>query len=286
MMSREKPGTKDPEKALREIKDSAVMLRIANKYLCEDTYIKKIGACVKENIEIVGNHIEGVKKQFVGKPITEMDLNKPLNRVVRFAERLQKAGDGIKKKCVEGELGNDLHEKLTSLAHEMNALKERVEGRSVSFTKADSALGFIGRFKFIVRSLALTSKFALRICALFILVCFGIFAVLFVTMETEKGPLKMVEQSKSLIHLKRADLARINEEVKPLQEKINRLKKNELSRQDEIKILDLRTKAYNLFEEQQKVQIEIEIEEKALSEKIKKLEEVRRKSFLEKLLRL
>ena len=282
---REKPGNKDLDKALREIKDRAVMLSIAYEYLCEDPFLKKIGACIKENIEVVENHIQELKRQFVGKPITEMDLSKPLNRVVRFAERLQKPGDGIKQKCIEGDLGNDLNVKLTSLVNEINALKQRIEGKSVSYTKTDSALGFIGRFKFIVRSLVLTSKFTLRICALFIIICFIIFFYLFITMETEKGPLKIVDQGRSLIISKQTALARINAELKPLQEKIESIRKDELSRQEEIKRLDLRIKAYKFYEEQQKVQIEIEIAEKALKEKIKTLEEVRRKSFLERLLR-
>lgn len=286
IIDREKHITQDPEKALKEIKNSAVMLSMASEYLCEDPFLKKIGASIEESLEVVERHIEDLKKQFVGIPIAEIDLSKPLERVTDFAERLQKAGDGIKQKCADGELGMELHEKFTSLVSGINGLKERVEGRSVSYTRTDSALGFFGRFKFIVRSLVFTSKYTLRIFALFVIVCFMIFLYLFITMETEKGPLEMVDQSRALILSKQADIVRINKELKPLQEKITSIRKEELSRQEEIRLLDLKLKVHQLADEQQKTLIEVEIEEKALEQRLKKLDKVRRKSFLERLLRL
>ncbi len=173
-----------------------------------------------------------------------------------------------------------------SLVSEINSLKERIEGRSVSYTTADSALGFLGRFKFIVRSLAVTSKFTLRISALFVIVCLMIFLYLLITMETEKVPLERVEQSRALILEKQADLVRLKAELKPLREKIEIARKDEMSRQEEIRLMDLSLKAHKLAEDYQDTLIEVDIEEKALKEKLKELEAVQRKSFLEKLLRL
>jgi hypothetical protein len=286
IIDREKQIAQESEKALKEIKDSAVMLSVATEYLCEDPFLKKIGATIEKNIEIVQNHVEDLKKQFVGKPITEVDLKKPLDRVTRFAGRLQKANDGTRQKCTHGELGKELDEKIKSLVSEINSLKERIEGRSVSYTTADSALGFLGRFKFIVRSLAVTSKFTLRISALFVIICLMIFLYLLITMETEKVPLERVEQSRALILEKQADLVRIKAEIKPLREKIDNARKDEMSRQEEIRLMDLNLKAHKLAQDQLNTLIEVDIEEKALKEKLKELEAVQRKSFLEKLLRL
>ena len=286
IIDRKKHIKQDPEKALKEIMDSALILSIASEYACEDPFLKKIGANIQENIEVIEKHIEDLKREFVGKPVAEMDLSKPLKGVIDFAEHLHKAGDGTRKKCVGGELGTELDEKFRSLVSAIDGLKERVEGRSVSYTKTDSALGFFAHFKFIIRLLAFLSKYALRISALFVVVCCMIFLYLFITMETEKGPLEMVDQSKALILSKQADLAQISKDLKPLQEKIEGIRKDELSRKEEIQLLDLRMKAHQLADEQQKTLIEVEIEKKALEERLKKLEEVRRKSFLERLLRL
>ena len=286
IIDREKQIAQDSEKALKEIKDSAVLLSVATEYLCEDPFFKKIGADIEKNIEVVEHHVEDLKKQFVGKPIAEVDLKKPMDRVARFAGRLQKASDGTRQKCTHGELGKELDEKVKSLVSEINSLKERIEGRSVSYTTADSALGFLGRFKFIVRSIAVTSKFTFRISALFVIVCLMIFLYLIVTMETEKIPLERVEQSRALILEKQADLVRLKAELKPLKEKIESARKDEMSRQEEIRLLDLSLKAHMLAQDQLNTLIEVDIEEKALKEKLKELEAVQRKSFLEKLLRL
>lgn len=286
IIDREKQIAQDSEKALKEIKDSAVMLSVATEYLCEDPFLKKIGANIEKNIEVVENHVEDLKKQFVGKPVAEVDLKKPIDRVVRFAGRLQKTSDGTRQKCTQGELGKELDEGVKALMSEINSLKKRIEGRSVSYTTADSALGFLGRFKFIVRSLAVTSKFTLRISALFVIVCLMIFLYLVITMETEKVPLERVEQSRALILEKQADLVRIKAELKPLKEKIESARKDEMSRQEEIRLLDLSLKAHKLGQDQLNTLIEVDIEEKALKEKLKELEAVQRKSFLEKLLRL
>jgi hypothetical protein len=50
--------------------------------------------------------------------------------------------------------------------------------------------------------------------------------------------------------------------------------------------MDLNLKAHKLAEDQQNALIEVDIEKKALQEKLKELEAVQRKSFLERLLRL
>jgi len=113
-----------------------------------------------------------------------------------------------------------------------------------------------------------------------------IFLYLTVTMETEKVPLERVEQSRALILEKQADLVRIKAELKPLKEKIENARKDEMSRQEEIRLLDLSLKAHKLGQDQLNTLIEVDIEEKALKEKLKELEAVQRKSFLEKLLRL
>ena len=90
IIDREKQIAQDSEKALKEIKDSAVLLSVATEYLCEDPFFKKIGADIEKNIEVVEHHVEDLKKQFVGKPIAEVDLKKPMDRVARFAGRLQR----------------------------------------------------------------------------------------------------------------------------------------------------------------------------------------------------
>ena len=277
--------SQDPDKALREIRDSAVMLTMAKEYICEDSFLKKTGENIKANIKIIENYIEYLKGQFVGKPIAEIDLSEPVKRLAEFAEHLEKVDDGLKGKCTDGELGKELEEKITSLAGEINALKDRVEGTSVSYTMKDSVIRFLARFKFIIRSLVVTSRFTVRIAALFVLVCLMIFLYLLVTMETERAPLKKVEESRARILSKQEAVVRIEAEIGPIQEEIERFQKDELTRKEEIKLLDLNLKAHKLTEKKQMALIDVKIAEKELEKKLKELEVVQQKSFLERLLK-
>jgi hypothetical protein len=277
--------SQDPEMALKEIKDSAVMLSLANEYLCEDFFLKKIGANIKENIKVVETHIVYLKRQFVGKPTAEVDLSEPVKEVVEFAEHLEEGEDNIKHKCKEGDLGKELEEKIASLAGGINELKNRIDGTSVSYTKTDSVMGFLARFKFIVRSFVATSKFTLRISALFVIVCLVLFLYLFITMERERGPMQAVEEGRARILSKQEALVRIDAKLAPLQKKAEGFRKDDLTREEEIELLELNLKVYKLGEEKQKALIEVKIEEKELEEKIKELEAVRQKSFLERLLK-
>lgn len=285
LTTKEKRETQDPEKALKEIKDSAVMLSIANEYICDDPFLEKIGSNIRKSLEVVENHIEELKRQFVGKPIEEMDLSGPVNQLAQLATLLERADGGVKKKCAEGELGIELKERYMSLMSKVKELRDRIEGRSVSYTKTDSVVGFLSHFRFIVRTFVATSKFTLRITALFLIICLALFFYLFVTMETEKGPLESIEESRARILSKQASLDRINSQFKPLREKIEGLQKDELSRDEEIQLLELNLKAYKLSEEQQKAVIDMQNEEKVLEKRLKELERVRQKSFLERLLK-
>jgi hypothetical protein len=62
IINREKQIAQDSEKALKDIKDSAVMLSLASEYLCEDPFLEKIGADIEKNIEIIKKHVEGLKE--------------------------------------------------------------------------------------------------------------------------------------------------------------------------------------------------------------------------------
>ena len=53
------------------------MLSMAAEYLCEYHFRKMEN--IEKNIEIVKNHFEVLKKQFVGKPVAEVHLKEPVH---------------------------------------------------------------------------------------------------------------------------------------------------------------------------------------------------------------
>ncbi|MBW2616632.1 MAG: hypothetical protein JRD02_10720, partial [Deltaproteobacteria bacterium] len=140
-------GPQDPDRALNEIKDKAVILRMAVMYVCEDPFLKKMGAGIEQNIEVLKNHIAELEKQFVGKPADDINLNEKVEGVTDISRRLQEAEKSTNDQCVKGELGKELCQKVISLAGGIKELERRVSGGGVSYTRSDSVKGTLGRMK-------------------------------------------------------------------------------------------------------------------------------------------
>ena len=104
-------------------------------------------------------------------------------------------------------------------------------------------------------------------------------------METEKGILEKIALGKSNIQSIQASFIAIDEELKQIQEKIEGIRQKELDRQAEMELMELNLQALELSEKQEKVQIKLNIQQDAVEEDLKRLEEVKHKSFFERLLR-
>jgi hypothetical protein len=285
-MNAENLEHRDPYNALSEIKDKAVMLSMAGEYLCEDPFLKKIGFSIRRNMEDLKADIEALKRQFVGKPVEEVNFDKHLQGIEHIAKLLQEGAEDVEHRCIRGELGKELGERVISLAGEIKGFKDRVEGRTISYTRADSVLGVLGRLKFLINTLVATYSLASKIIGLFLMVGLMTLSFLFITMESEKGLINKIEEIRTLIQSSEAALSNINDEVKQIQKLIDNIREGELNRQDGIELMDLNLEAYKLAEEQQQALIKVMIQKKTLEERLKRLDEMNRKSFFERLVRL
>ncbi|MDY6972924.1 MAG: protein phosphatase 2C domain-containing protein [Thermodesulfobacteriota bacterium] len=160
-----------------------------------------------------------------------------------------------------------------------------VNGEALSYTRADSVLDFLSRLRSIVDVSLTTYRFTIRICGMFVLACIMTFAFLLITMEKEKDLLQEIEQTRAEIRPRRADISRINGEIEDIQKEIEGIKKDKSTRQVKIGIIDLKLKALELSEEQEKIYSALKTYEEALSEDLKRLEEMRRKSLWDRALR-
>jgi CheY-like chemotaxis protein len=143
----------------------------------------------------------------------------------------------------------------------------------VSYAMANRLKSFLG-------STAITKT--LKILGLFLIVSLMAFLYLFITMETEKDLLKKIAHTKAQIQSSQETLDLKNEMVQEVwEEKIESVKHNE----SQVKIMGIQLKIYELEEEQEKIQAHINIQQKALDEDLKKLEEMKRRSFSERLFR-
>jgi hypothetical protein len=279
-------GFKFPDVPLSEMKDKAILLSMASEYLCEDYFLKKTGIIIGSNAEALKDYIEHTGEQFVGKPIDEAGLNELLESIVHIAELLQQADKVAKEECLEGKLGEELYEKIKSLAQGINALEQRVDGEAISPVRRDPFKVILNPFKFVLNAIIATSKVGLKLAVTLILIGIIAFSYLYITMESEKGLVEKIQQSKATILSAQATLSQIDNELKEIRAKIAGIREDEANRRDEIELMDLNLRVYNLTEEQQKARIEADMEQDILEKNIKNLEKIRQKSFLEKLLRM
>ena len=280
-------GYKFPDVPLNEMRDKAILLSMAHDYLCEEYFLKKAGIIIGNNAEALKDYIEHTKEQLVGKPVGEVELNKILESIIHIAGLLQKADEGAREECAEGKLGEDLCEKIRYLAQGINVLEQQVEGKVISVpAKREPFKLLVKPFKTILHIFIATSKAGLKLAATLVLIGLLLFSFLYFTMESEKGLVEKIERSQAKIQSAEATLSEKNKELQEIKAKIATIRDDEAHRKDEIELMDLNLKVYKLAEEQEKVRIEADMERESLEENLKHLENLRRKSFLEKLLRM
>ncbi len=278
-------GPQDPDRALNEIKDKAVMLRMAVKYVCEDPFLKKIGAGIAQNIEVLKIHIAELEKRFVGKPADDVNLNEQIKGIEDLSRRLQEAEKGTNDKCVKGELGKELNRRVQSLAAGIETLRIRAGGGAAPYTASDSVKGAFGRMKFITDPFVLHYRSMFKVLTVLVLVVIAVFLYLFFTMETEKDLREKIDRGSARIESLQTPLPEIKKELRQIRKEIERIAQKELTRQGKATVMDLNVKAFELTEKLEKAQIDIKVHQEELSKNQKALEELKQKSFFKRVLR-
>ena len=59
--------------SLCALKDNALLLMMANEYLCEEKILIKIGQSIELNLQRLKDDISLIKKEFPGKFVSEVD---------------------------------------------------------------------------------------------------------------------------------------------------------------------------------------------------------------------
>ncbi|MCD6561549.1 MAG: hypothetical protein J7L16_07325 [Deltaproteobacteria bacterium] len=274
-----RPG--DIDYSLTAIKNCSIMLDIGSEYLCETPLLQKVGTCLKENVSYLIDHINDIKKQFVGKPAQKTKLEDRLEQLADFSRLLQKTEKDIIQKCISGELGD----KFMPVVKEINFLRGRVEGNPISYTKIDSALGIIGRFKFVATSIKSVFFFLFKIFFVCALICLIVFSLLYFNMGSEKEITSRINQKKDLLSSEKARFSILNKKIEQIQKKIDTINQDELKRQDVIELIDLNIKVYRLEEEKQNRLSKLKNIKDSLNKCQDELEEMQRKSIWQRLLK-
>ncbi|MBU2498172.1 MAG: hypothetical protein KKE57_04675 [Proteobacteria bacterium] len=272
--------------ALNEIRDMALLLSLGNAYLCEEVFLKKIGANLHSTLSKLEMEILSVKKRFPGKFAVDVDTDTTLAELQVHAEQLQDPESVISDKCAAGELGRDLERIVGDLTKAVKTVRSKVEGQLPTPTRRVSFFGFLRWFKVIGALIRGLWKLILKIVIILVIIAIGPMAYLSLTMEETGSYEKEIQQSRAHIQAQREIVSSIERQRKEINEKISALSRPDLSRQERIDIMELMVAIHGLDDKRNKVEVDIADHENRIKLDQEKIEEIERKPLIKRLFRL
>ncbi|RLB78469.1 MAG: hypothetical protein DRH15_10075 [Deltaproteobacteria bacterium] len=273
---------------LRQIKDYAVLIELGGEYLCEESILGKLADGIDQCLESLRDYVFRVRRRFVGKPLHEVDISGPFDGIEGLAKALRRPDEETKEKIKEGRIGASLMEATRQMADAVQELIERVQGKTDKYRKRDLLLQAYDKLKFFAHTLFTTYKYLTRILLCIAGACFIALLILFATMETEEEILGNSTQVKEIIEKKQDLLAKIEKDIAEVRYRAEILasRDEELGREEKIKLMELKLREHSLKQKKEKLEFEIGTQQKILDENLKKLEEIRKRSFFKRLLRI
>lgn len=277
-------GPPDIKKTIKAIQNIAIMLTGAAEFVCKETILKGFSKDIEANLKRFETDIDTLKKRFPGKFPEPLEPDSSLSRIRDIAIKLKGDNANIEAKCRSGDLGNDLNIGAMELKGIVKDTLDTLNGKVSGYTFTNRIADFVGRVKsFLIGLFPLVSSIG-KIILVAILAAVLSFVYLFLTMESEKALHDSIKNDADYIKAQKDPIRRQRQEYKEIRESIKSLEKKELIREDKIRLLNLSSKEREIKDFIDKTVISIEKRKKDIAEKNKKLAELRKKSFLQRLL--
>ena len=274
----------DINKAIRDIQDIAVMLTGASECVCEGRMLKRYSADIETNLDNLEIYLSQLKNKFPGKFPASLKPDSSLSRIRELVASMKGDDTHIEVKCREGELGNELSLGLKELKAILGDIQDTLGGKAVSkYSLSDRIADQGGRFKSLFSVLpSLISTFGKIILAAIIALIIS-FVYLYATMESEDSLVASINSALTAIQAQKNTLTEHREEYEEIARTINALRNKKLTRDEKIQLLDLSTKSQKVKERIDTSVFSIKEKEKELADKKERLEEFRKKTFIQKL---
>ncbi len=275
----------DIEKAIKAIQNIAIMLTGATEAVCEGRILKRFSGEIEANLERLETDIASLKKKFPGKFPETLKPDSSLSKIRDIAITLKVGNADIEAKCRKGDLGNELTTRVVELKGIVKDIWNTLSGKVSGYSFTDRVAEYGRRIRSSLSYLSPLVSNTARIILAALLVTIFAFVYLFLTMESEDVLLKSIKNDLASIEKQKDTLARQRKEYEEIREKIKSLDKKKLGREDKIQRLDLSMEERKIKDLIEKTLFSIEEKEKEIAEKHKKVEEIRKKSFFQILLR-
>lgn len=275
----------DPRQVLASIRDQAVMLGMAAQFLCEARVLSNLGAALEKDIERLKASVDLLRGKFVGLPPQDMDMDARLEELFLVSERLKRPETSAQGPSGLEALSKEFKEKVRAFGAALDSFQQKLDGEPAPYTPSDYVVHQWDRLGTGISAAAALGR-RLAKAALTIVLCAGIlFLVLYFTMEKDEAFLKEIETAKAQIDKRQSELVKTEAQLREIERQLTGVRSGELSREEKVHVLELNTKARDLRQEKDRLQIEAKGLERALEEAQGRLDALRKKTLLERLLR-
>ncbi len=270
--------------SLRKIRDNTLLLSIANEYLGENVFMVKMGKEIKKCLSVLKEDIISLKKQFPGKFAQEVNTDSIMKSFETTSEEMLSGSDEIIKKCTAGKLGIDLNADVGKITEAIDRIWHQVKGSDIKYTPTDSISTFFSRLNIFSGILRLFTSIV-RILVFVIIILLAGFSYLYFTMEKEEPFVRENSEIMAFINDKKANLSELEKKKADINKDLKKYQNSKLLRKDKIAIIDLETRVQELNNEIHLIEGQIDTRERIMENNNEKLEKIRGKSFLDKLLK-
>ena len=273
-------------KGLHGIRDMALLLGMANPYLCEEEFLQKAGATIDNHLEELRLDIASLKKKFPGKFVKEADTDQLIDNIQQIVRRIKEPDKEIKRKCRIGALGLELENGVNVIGYTIDTIRSQVEGELGTYSKTESVLVKVGWIKSIGRRIIALSALTAKLAGVVVLILAVVFASLFLSMDSQEDLLKEVNQCRDHAAKHQTILSNADAEKERINKELDIMSENELTRADRTKMIELNLEIHKINERVYAAQAEIDAYQDRIDEMEKRIEELNQKPFLKRLFRL
>jgi hypothetical protein len=276
---------KNIKKAIKDIHNIGIMLSGASEYVCEEGVLKRFSRYLQAYHKRLESDINSLKKEYPGKFPETPELDKSLSRITDISVALEQDKKAVGTKCRAGSFGHELNTQVAELKSGIQDVWETVAGKVSGYSITDR---LAGGGETVTSALYHVSPFGpipRRIIISVLIIAAVVFGYLFFTMESEDALVQGIRADLTYLNTERQALKVKQQEHEDIQAQIKLLDKIDLKRKDKIKLLSLTVEEGKLRESIEKITVAVEKWESELEVKNKRLEELRKKTFLQRLLK-
>ena len=187
--------------------------------------------------------------------------------------------------CSSRKLGKMLVDLVSELKNTINDMEATSHKSTYKYNTLGRIRLYSSRVKSILGFFSLLIRHTLKIIIATATLAIGLLAFLFFTMESKHTIINDINMDRTFLKKQMSEFERQKSNYIKIEAKIEAIKETTLTRQQKIGLLNLIAEKRKVQEYMEKTLLSIKNREKIISVKMKKLEEINRKSLLQRLFR-